>query len=221
MLKKTIEGIFFDLDGTLLDTAPDLLNACNYVLTTYQRPQVSLSEFCRWIHGGMAMMIGKSFKIDPQHPDFPALKTTFLNYYQQHLIEKTQLFPGIADLLDYLQQNQIPWGIVTNKISALTHPILDHFRLKEQCRCIVSGDSLSHTKPRPEPLLEACRLAGVSPQHSLYVGDTQGDIQAAQAAGMHSIAVKYGYYPENSDPNDWQADRVIDHPQDLISLLQN
>ena len=132
MLKKpVIKCVFFDLDGTLLDTAPDLLNACNYVLAVHQHPQVSISEFCRWVHGGIAMMIGESFKIRPQHAEFPALKAAFLDYYQQHSIEQTQLFPGIADLLRYLQQNQIPWGIVTNKISTLTHPILEHFRLKE------------------------------------------------------------------------------------------
>lgn len=211
--------VFFDLDGTLLDTAPDLADACNRLLLERQRSPIDLKQFREWVHGGTAMMICESFGIETSHPDFSKLKTAFLDNYQQRLTQKTRLFPGIDKVLSFLEQQQIPWGVVTNKQAILTQPLLAHFGLAQRCCCIVSGDTLTTTKPHPAPLLHACKLAQAEIADCIYVGDTLGDIQAARAAGMRSIAVDYGYRPSHSLIETWQADALASTPSELLNLL--
>jgi N-acetyl-D-muramate 6-phosphate phosphatase len=218
---KFIEAVFFDLDGTVLDTAPDLAAACNEVLREYQRPAIPLAEFREWVHGGAVMMICESFRINTAHPDFAAIKTAFLNHYQQQLTRQTRLFAGIDDVLRYLEQEKIPWGIVTNKPQWLTQPLMEHFGLSSRSCCTISGDTLATAKPHPAPLLHACELVHAAPSRSVYVGDTLGDIQAAHAAGMISIAVKYGYNPAHCDINAWPADNFAATPEHLLSIFSD
>jgi len=213
------DAVFFDLDGTLLDTAPDLADACNFVLKKYQKKAVDFSKFRNWVHGGAKLMICQSFQIQPDNSDYETIKLEFLTCYQQILTQKTQLFPGINKVLDYLEANKIPWGVVTNKHQRLTLPLLDHFLLSSRCCCIVSGDTLPQTKPDPAPLLHACQLISVRPDYSLYIGDTLSDIQAAKSAGMRSIAVSYGYHPHLSSIETWPADAWAATTQDLLDLL--
>lgn len=219
-LNYPLKAVFFDLDGTLLDTAADLAGACNLVLQQYQRPPIPFATFREWVHGGASMMVCNSFQIASTHPDFSAIKSAFLANYRECLTQKTCLFTGIDSTLAYLDQHHILWGIVTNKPQQLTQPLADYFQFTARCCCIISGDTLQNTKPHPEPLLHACALAHISPQHSVYVGDTLSDIQAAQAAGMQSIAVGYGYRPKQSNIEDWPADALASTPQDLLQLLQ-
>jgi len=219
-MQTQLEAVFFDLDGTILDTAHDLADACNQLLQEHNRPAAPFDEFRQWIHGGAAMMISQSFQIDHNHPDFSALKSAFLQNYQQRLTDKTQLFPGIDTVLHHLEQQHIPWGVVTNKYAQFTQPLMTHFGLTHRCCCIISGDSLPTTKPHPAPLLRACELADAKPARCIYVGDTLSDVQAAKAAGMQSIAVRYGYHPKNSKIEEWQADAVASTPDDLLLLFQ-
>lgn len=214
-----IEAVFFDLDGTLLDTAQDLLAAFNATLETYQRSPVPLTEFRRWISGGAAAMIGEFFKINAEHPDFQAVRSVLIAHYRKKLINHTQLFPGMENVLNHLEQNKIPWGVVTNRLSALTESLLVHFGLKARCCCVISGDTLPQQKPHPAPLLHACQLANSRPEQSVYVGDALTDIQAAHAAGLFSVAVSYGYEMESSRFVDSHAGAIIQHPTELIPLL--
>ena len=220
-LNHSIEAVFFDLDGTVLDTAPDLAAACNEILCEYQRPTIPLAEFREWVHGGAVMMVCGSFRINTAHPDFAAIKKAFLNRYEQQLTRQTQLFDGIDNVLRYLEQEKIPWGIVTNKPEFLTRPLMKHFGLSSRSCCSISGDTLATPKPHPAPLLHACQLIHVTPSHCVYVGDTMDDIQAARAAGMLSIAAKYGYNPSHCDINAWPADYFAATPGHLLSILSN
>lgn len=214
-----IEAIFFDLDGTLLDTAPDLTAAFNATLEAYHRPPVSPGDFRRWISGGATAMIGEFFKINAEHPDFQAVRSLFLTHYRENLIENTRVFPGIEELLNHLEQKKIPWGVVTNRLTALTEPVLAHFGLHTRCCCAISGDTLPHSKPHPAPLLHACQLANSRPERSIYVGDALTDIQAAHAAGLFSVAVSYGYESQISRFIESRAGAIIQHPLELLDFF--
>jgi N-acetyl-D-muramate 6-phosphate phosphatase len=220
-LNQIIDAVFFDLDGTLLDTAPDLAAACNKVLREYQRPEIPFAQFREWVHGGANMMVCQSFGINTTHPDYTDIKTAFLNHYRQQIAMHTQLFAGMNEVLNYLDQEKIPWGVVTNKPQWLTQPLMAHFGLDARSRCIISGDTLSTAKPHPAPLLHACELTQAQPARSVYVGDTLCDIQAAQAAGMRSIGVCYGYNPPHCNVNEWAADILASTPQHLLTILSD
>jgi N-acetyl-D-muramate 6-phosphate phosphatase len=215
-----IEAVFFDLDGTLLDTAPDLFTACNEILRRYGRPLVSFDDFRQWVHGGSLMMIGNSFQIKEDHPDIADIKQQFFDQYQKNITQQTQLFKGIEKVLSYLESDGIPWGIVTNKLTYLTEPLLDYFNLKSRCRCLVCGDTLTKVKPDPAPLLHACQLAHAQPEFSVYIGDSYSDIQAANRANMLSIAAHYGYLPKQCNPVEWQAHADAKKPEEIISILE-
>lgn len=214
-----MRGIFFDLDGTLLDTAPDLHQACCEVLQQYQLPPIALTEFCHYISAGTDAIICASFGIDCNNIEFVTIKNKFLFYYRRWLIQKTQLFPGIIVLLDWLDKQNLSWGIVTGKPSDLTIPLLEHFNLRSRSQCLVTGDTVSPGKPHPAPLLYACDLLDLQPAHCFYVGDAKTDIIAANAAGMKSVAVTYGYCGIDRDPYTWRAYAVVRTPTELMRLL--
>lgn len=215
-----LQAIFFDLDGTLLDTAPDLSNALNQVLTNHGRSPLPLETLRPQIAGGSAAMLSCGFQLSPNDPLFPTLREEFLAAYKQCYHQKTQFFPGIEALLTYLDQQNLPWGIVTNKPGWLAEPLLKYFQLTHRYRCLVAGDLLPKRKPDPDTLLHACQLTGVDPQHSLYIGDAETDVQAAKAAGMFVIVAKYGYLPPNSQPDHWQANLLIDKAEDILCWLK-
>jgi 2-phosphoglycolate phosphatase len=217
---KNIQAVFFDLDGTLLDTAPDLVAACNQVLQEYQKPPISLNEFKYYIHGGAMMMICESFGVSPHHPDYPKIKSQFLKHYQSQIIQNTCLYPGIENTLQLLEKQRIPWGVITNKLEYLTKPIMDHFGFSQRCCCIICGDTLPTPKPHPAPLLHACQLIKVQPQNSVFVGDSLIDMQAATAAGMTSVAAAYGYLPKDSQLSSWPCDVSVHTPYDLVCLFE-
>ncbi len=214
-----IQAVFFDLDGTLLDTALDLAFALNHVLAHHNRAPIDFAEFRYHIYGGSKTIIKAGFDIDETHADYETIRQAFLTAYREHLTEQTTLFPGMPNVLDVLDQRHIPWGIVTNKPDWLTQPLLKHFKLHHRCCCIISGDTVTPRKPHPAPLLAACRYTNCKPHQAVYVGDTLTDVQAANAALMHVIAVSYGYHPKNTSPDTWPADHIIESAYDMIKWL--
>ncbi len=211
--------VLFDLDGTLLDTAPDLAQALNFVLQNRGREPLPFEAIRRVVsHGGRAL-IELGFGPEPETPDFESLRQQLLAYYQQHLSEHTRLFPGMDSVLDTLASRHIPWGIVTNKPGWLTEPLMRQMNLFEQAACVISGDSLSQRKPHPAPLLHASTLIGVAPESCLYVGDAERDIEAGRRAGMTTLAALYGYLLEEDRPESWQADGYIQAPGELLDWL--
>lgn len=220
MKKPIIESLFFDLDGTLLDTAADLTAALNHILIQYQRPTVTLETMRPIIAEGTPGILRHGFAMDEQHPDYQIIREAFLSAYQEKLIDQTQFFLGMDTVLNALDENKLPWGIVTSKPGWLAKPLLKHFQLNHRSRCLVAGDTLPKRKPNPEPLLHACELAGVDPQTSLYLGDAKVDVVAAKSAGMVAIVAKYGYIGPNQQPEEWEADAMIDSPIELLRWLK-
>ncbi|MQR02553.1 HAD family hydrolase [Glaciimonas soli] len=211
-------AILFDLDGTLADTAPDLAAAMmrlqserGLTLTAYEhlRPVAS---------AGARGLIGVAFGIKPGEDEYEDLRVTFLNHYAEALAVKSHLFDGIAHLLEDIQHQQLQWGIVTNKASRFTDPLVPQIGLQD-AGCVISGDTTPHTKPHPAPLLEAARRLDVMPSQCWYVGDDLRDIQAGRAAGMVTIAVGWGYGGHVA-PSTWEADALISTPAELIALIR-
>ena len=211
--------VLFDLDGTLLDTAPDLAAALNATLQLNGRDALPFEHIRPVVsHGGRAL-IERGFGIDPQHPDFEPLRKQLLDLYQANLAVHTTLFPGMAQVLDELEQRDIRWGVVTNKPGWLTDPLMDALELTPRAACVVSGDTLPERKPHPAPLLHACELAGCQPQQAIYVGDAERDIEAGRNAGMRTLAALFGYLMEHDRPENWGADALIQQPADILEYI--
>ena len=221
MVKKNqISAVFFDLDGTLLDSAPDLADALNQLLIKYKQPPLPLDIIRPTLALGTTGILSSGFNIDVTHSRFAALRKEFLETYYDCMMNKTTYFDGMIEVLNYLGNHQIPWGIVTNKPGWLAKPLLDHFETAQQYCCLVSGDQLTKRKPDPEPLLYACKTVNVSPSQALYLGDTQSDVQAAKAAGMIATVALYGYLAADSQPQRWEADALINYPCQLIDWIK-
>jgi len=216
-----ITHIFFDLDGTLLDTGPDLALALNKTLKHRGQKSVPYKKFRYKIYGGSNTMVSYGFDMPVEHPDFELIKAEFLQNYRDNIAQETQFFPGMEEVLHHLNNNKIDWGIITNKPSWLTDPLLKHFDLTNTSQCIISGDTLEKRKPNPDQLHHACEILSCKPKHSIYLGDVQGDITAAKSAGMRAVGVTYGYHQENSPPHKWGADHLIGKPGELIEWLEN
>ncbi|OGT32417.1 MAG: hypothetical protein A3C44_04145 [Gammaproteobacteria bacterium RIFCSPHIGHO2_02_FULL_39_13] len=213
------QTIFFDLDGTLLDTARDFAFSINLLLAREKKPKLNFDLFRKEVYGESKRMISFAFGIEEIHPEFEPLRQTFLKTYHQHCTQHTIFFPGMELLLDSLDEKNIPWGIVTSKPAWLTEPVVNYFGLDKRAICIIMGDTLSKVKPDPAPLLYACECAATLPENSIYVGDLQTDIVAAKAAGMKSVAVTYGYHPPETDFSNWNADWIAQTPEDILIVL--
>ncbi|MCH9644225.1 MAG: phosphoglycolate phosphatase [Gammaproteobacteria bacterium] len=214
-----INTVLFDLDGTLFDTAPDLALAMNATLKQHNREPIEFNKFRQHVSYGSPKMLRHSFGIEPNHPDYHTIREEFLAHYRLNIDSNTQLFPGIQALLDHINQQQLRWGIITNKPTDLTQQLLQHYEFIQTSACIICGDTLKAKKPDPAQLLHACELLNINPQNAIYVGDSESDIIAAKAANMPSIAVSYGYYPHDSHPSQWHADHIADSPEQIISWL--
>lgn len=215
-----LTAMLFDLDGTLLDTAPDLTQAINVVLAQHDRPPTTEAALRPIISSGAKGMLCHVFGLDRQHPALQTLEKTCLAAYTQCLTDKTRLFPGVEALLDELDQRGTPWGVVTNKAYAFSEPLMAHFDLRERSQCLVAGDSLATRKPEPETLLHAAALINTPPAACAYVGDARTDIQAARSAGMLSIAAAYGYLPQHESVENWKADTIVHSPSELKQLAK-
>ncbi len=219
MQEITIKAVFFDLDGTFADTAPDLADALNKTLVAHHKQPLQLEQIRPVVsHGGKAL-IELGFGIPDSDPEFEDLRQELLAYYQQDLATHTQLFTGITECLVELDAQQIKWGIVTNKPGWLTEPLMSSLQLPSRPCSVVSGDTLQEKKPHPAPLLHACQQCQVEPANAMYIGDAQRDIEAGRRAGMFTVIASYGYIGQNDDTCNWQADAAIDRPQSLLPLL--
>ncbi|MEN9449899.1 MAG: phosphoglycolate phosphatase-like protein [Pseudomonadota bacterium] len=217
---KSIRGILFDLDGTLLDTATDLTAALNHVLISQQAKLLSVNDVRPAISSGVAGLLNLGLQINIKNPIFPGLRKQFLDYYTQHICVHTHLFPGVETLINYLQEKKWPWGIVTNKSAILTEQLIKKFPLLNKAKCIIAGDTLKYSKPHPQPLLHASKCIACLPEHCVYVGDAKRDIEAANAAGMYSLIALYGYIKDKEDVNTWNASGTISNPLDIIDCLK-
>lgn len=214
-----IKAVFFDLDGTLADTAPDLADALNRLLIERQRPPLPFERIRPVVsHGGNAM-IQLGFGVDNNHPDFAGLRERFLEIYSGLLHHATRLFPGISETLEALEAQSMTWGIITNKPDWLTRPLLRTLGLDSRAGCVVSGDSTAERKPHPAPMYRACELTHSHPAMSLYIGDAERDIAAGRAAGMRTLVALYGYIGADEQPGDWGADGMIKMPQEIMRWI--
>jgi len=215
-----IQTVLFDLDGTLLDTAPDLAAALNTVLIEQQRPPLPLEQIRPWISLGGKAMIKNGLNIQEHDVLFAECYPRFLAYYTAHLAEHTRLFPGMTEVLATLERWCLNWGIVTNKISGLTEPLLQQLGLSQRSVCTVSGDTLAQKKPHPAPLLHACQCAGCLPHQCVYIGDAERDIEAGRRAGMPTLVALYGYIGADEQPSTWGAQAMLQQPEDLLTWLE-
>jgi N-acetyl-D-muramate 6-phosphate phosphatase len=212
-------GVFFDLDGTLADTAPDLVAATNQLLSARNLPLRPYEELRSRASAGARGLILGAFGIDTKHPDFISLRDEFFINYEKVLLVESKLFEGIDDLLNQLEAASLPWGIVTNKSERFTNPLTELMGLRQRAVSTVSGDTTPHSKPHPEPILHAARIANIDPNKSLYVGDDIRDIVAGKAAGMKTVAAAYGYCGCEEPPEAWGADFLIHAPQELLQIV--
>ncbi len=215
-----IKAILFDLDGTFADTSPDLSYALNCMRSARSMPPIDESQTRAFTSSGARGLIAAGLGISSEHPEYPLLRDEFLDLYEKNLCRYSRLFDGISTLIDNLESTHFVWGIVTNKASRFALPLMKYLGYDHRAACIVCGDTTPFTKPHPEPLLAAARSIGIPPNQCVYLGDDKRDIQAGKAALMTTIAVSYGYL-NDSDPAQWQADHIIDHPEELVHWLKN
>lgn len=215
-----IRTVLFDLDGTLADTAPDLGYALNAVLAEHGRPTLPDDRIRPVASHGAAALLELGFGIQRDDPHFAPLRERFLEIYRANLTRATRLFPGMAALLDALPVRDINWGIVTNKPAFLTEPLVAGLGLAADAVCIISGDTTVNRKPHPEPMLQACKLAGRRPDECLVVGDAQRDIASGRAAGMKTLVALFGYIGTQEHPDTWGADGMIRNPSEILDWLE-
>jgi len=212
------KAVLFDLDGTLADTAPDLAAAVNRLRADQSLEPMPLEQLRPFASAGARGLVHAGFGVKPGDGEYDALREAFLEFYRERPCVDTRLFPGIAELLQEFARRAIPWGVVTNKATRFTERIIATLKLAPAC--VVCGDTTPHFKPHPAPMLHAAGLLALPAKDCMYLGDDLRDIQAGRAAGMRTVAVEWGYHhPESGGPEAWNADAVINHPRDLISLL--
>lgn len=216
-----IRAVLFDLDGTLLDTVHDLVYTLNHLRTEEKMSELAIEEIRSIASLGSKGMIKYAFGIEETDLRFKPLREKFFALYENHVARSTQFFPQMETVLTHLETHQIPWGIVTNKLTRHTSALLKALRLDHRPACTICGDSLSTFKPNPEPILHACNLLNIAPQHCLYVGDAATDVIASKAAGTISLVATYGYIGPDENPLDWQADGYIQNPIQIIDWLNH
>ncbi|QWE20208.1 HAD family hydrolase [Polynucleobacter sp. AP-Kolm-20A-A1] len=213
------QGIFFDLDGTLADTAPDLVAATNQLLVARNQSPKPYEFLRPYASAGARGLLEGAFGIAPDHADFIALRDEFFSNYEKALLVDSKLFDGIGHLLDQMDDAKLPWGIITNKSERFTNPLTELMGLRQRAVSTVSGDTTPYSKPHPEPILHAARVANIDPTKSIYVGDDIRDVIAGKAAGMKTVAAAYGYCGCKEPPEAWGADYLVDNPRDLLKII--
>ncbi|MDM0045513.1 HAD-IA family hydrolase [Variovorax dokdonensis] len=216
-----VDAVLFDLDGTLIDSAPDLGAAADKMRVARGLPSLPLERYRPMAGAGARGMLGVAFDMSVDHPDFPAMREEFFVNYENAMAVRTCAFDGIPELLAGLSQLGLPWGVVTNKSVRFAAPLTASMPLFAQMAALVCGDTTPYAKPHPEPLLEAARRLAVDPARCIYVGDDERDILAGRAAGMRTVAAEYGYLGEHVDTARWEADASIDAPSALLALLHS
>ncbi len=218
--RAPLKGVLFDLDGTLIDSAPDLAGAANRLRADHGLPPLPLSELRPMVGSGARGMVGVAFGVGPGDEHFERLRDAFLAHYEAGLLQLTRPFDGVPPLLAALEAAGVPWGIVTNKAARFTVPIVAGLGLDRRAAVVVCGDTTPHSKPHPRPLLHAAAAMGLAPESVLYVGDDLRDVQAARAAGMPVVAVTWGYLGLGEPVDAWDADAVLDEPAGVLAWLR-
>jgi N-acetyl-D-muramate 6-phosphate phosphatase len=213
-------AILFDLDGTLVDSAPDLAAAADTLRVRNGLGSLPLSAYRAHAGSGARGMLKIAFDIGPEDTGFDGYRQAFFQEYEACLTARTRAFDGVEHLVERLLAAQLTWGVVTNKAERFSLPLTSAIPLFKTASAIVSGDTTAHAKPHPAPLLEAARRMAVEPKHCVYVGDDLRDIQAGRAAGMRTVAACYGYLGSGADVASWGADAWVDSPTDLLKLLE-
>jgi 2-phosphoglycolate phosphatase len=213
--------VLFDLDGTLIDSAPDLGAAADKMRTDRGLESYPLERYRPHAGSGARGMLGVAFGITPDAAEFPELREEFFVVYERRMLLNTQVFEGVQALIDAIQVRGLLWGVVTNKSMRFTDPLTRAMPLFASAGAVVSGDTTPHAKPHPEPLHEAARRLGVPSEACIYVGDDERDIIAGRAAGMRTVAATYGYMGSQADATLWQADASISSPMGLLHLLDS
>ncbi len=219
MTDRLINTVLFDLDGTLLDTARDLANALNRLLEEEGKVPLPFETIRNVVSNGGNALVRLGFNSEIDSERHLHLYQRLLNLYEQNLTQHTVPFPGIEALLATLDQFDLSWGVVTNKPSKYTLPIMEKMALKPAFAAVVCADQVTHSKPHAEPMLKACDLIGCAPEQVIYVGDHRRDIEAGRNAGMLTVAAHYGYIETQDDPGAWGADFAIDHPDQLTEMI--
>ena len=214
-----LDCVLFDLDGTLVDTAPDLIACLNKALAANGFSAIGHAQVKPCIsHGAMAMIALAAPDADA------AAKSRLLDYmldcYEQNIAEHSRFYAGIAETLSAIEEQGLKWGVVTNKRQRFTLPLMAALQLSDRAACIVSGDTTANPKPHPEPMLAACRQAGVAPENCVYIGDASHDIVAGKNANMKTLAALYGYLNDGDRPENWGADALIEEPRQLLQWIQ-
>jgi len=215
---RRASAVLFDLDGTLLDTAPDMVATLNLVQAEESRPPLAYEQARAFVSSGVLGLLKAGFG-ELTEAEGERLRARYLHVYGSRLAIGTRLFAGMAEVLRRLDQARIPWGVVTNKPAFLTEPLLKQLQLHSRCACVVSGDTVPRRKPDPQPLLHALATISAVAHSTVYVGDAERDITAGRAAGMYTVAALYGYIPPQDDPTTWGADHSIASPIELLRVL--
>ena len=214
-----IDAVLFDLDGTLIDSAPDLGAAVDKMRTDRGLPSLPFAQYRPMAGAGARGMIGIAFGLKPGDEGFDDLKEEFFSNYEACMTERTYAFDGVAELIEQINDMGLKWGVVTNKSARFALPLTRAMALFDTAQTIVCGDTTPHAKPHPAPLFEAARQLGIAPERCAYVGDDERDIVAGRAAGMLTVAADYGYHGASADTACWKADAIIASPGSLLNFL--
>ncbi|KES25705.1 phosphoglycolate phosphatase [Pseudomonas sp. AAC] len=214
-----LRAVLFDMDGTLLDTAPDFIAVCQAMLAAHGRAPIDAQRIADVVSGGARAMVAATFDMDPEAPGFETLRQEFLDRYQDHCAVYSRLYDGMPELLESIERANLIWGVVTNKPVRFAEPIMQQLGLAERSAVLVCPDHVTNSKPDPEPLLLACSQLGIDPAQVLFIGDDLRDIESGRAAGTKTAAVRYGYIHPEDNPAHWGADVIVDHPRDLLAVL--
>lgn len=219
-MRAGLQGVLFDLDGTLIDSAPDLAAAANAMRVERGLAALPYAALRPMVGSGARGMVGAALQSAPGDEGFDALRTEFLARYEAALLERTHVFEAMLPLLDALERRACPWGVVTNKAHRFADPVIAGLGLDSRAAVVIAGDTTAHSKPHPAPLLEAARRLGLAPATLVYVGDDLRDVQAGRAAGMATVAAAWGYLGQGEPIEAWGADVVVQTPAELLEWLQ-
>ncbi len=214
-----LRAVLFDMDGTLLDSAPDFIAVCQAMRSARGLAPVDDKLIRDQVSGGARAMVAATFAMSPQAEGFDALREEFLERYQAHCAVLTRPFDGIEPLLADIERGKLLWGVVTNKPLRFAEPIMQQLGLAARSAILICPDHVSRSKPDPEPMILACSRLGLEPASVLFVGDDLRDIESGRAAGTRTAAVTYGYIHPEDNPRNWGADVVVDHPLELRAVL--